>query len=482
MERTKYPERNKLTTNQLQVIAGKLSGRAALASRMGYQYDGTRDLYKALGYKKELNFIDYYVRYERQSIAKAIIDRPVKSTWQGPLELVEADKPKDTPFELEWDRLCRELGFKTILSAADRLTGIGRYGVLILGLDDAKGVEDWKNPVKSGSRKLRYVKAFSEDTATIEGVVKTASDPRYGKPLFYTIEVQDVNDASTRSIRVHHSRIVHIIDNPLESDIYGTPRLQPVFNNLMDIEKIVGGDAEMFWRGARPGYEGKVEKDFQMTEAMKQELIDHLDEYEHDLRRFLINEGVEIKALEQQISDPSPHFSVIISCISAETGIPQRVLMGSERGELASTQDTSEWKDYVQSRREDHAEPNIVRPFVSKLIEYGILPKPAKDYTVKWSDLYAMSEKERVEVGKARANALREYTYNPIAQGIIPPKVFYEEFLGFTKEQITLTVAMLNEVISEEELNRKIIEAIDAETTKPAAPFGQGQAAKGKEA
>jgi uncharacterized protein len=242
---------------------------------------------------------------------------------------------------------------------------------------------------------------------------------------------------------------------------------------LMDLEKLVGGDAEMFWRGARPGYSGEVNSDFQMTEGMKHELVKHLDEYEHDLRRFLIQEGVTIKALEQQIADPKSHFSVQVSCLSAVTGIPQRVLMGSERGELASTQDTSEWKDYVQGRREDHAEPNIVRPFVDRMITLGILPKPGKDYTVKWSDLYAVSEKERVEVGKARANALREYTYSPMAQGIIPPPVFYEYFLGFTKEQITLTEAMRDQIISEEELANKIIETIDAETTKP-EPFGGG--------
>jgi hypothetical protein len=237
----------------------------------------------------------------------------------------------------------------------------------------------------------------------------------------------------------------------------------------------------MFWRNARPGFQGKVEKDFQMTEGMRRELVEHLDEYEHDLRRFIINEGIDIEPLTQPISDPEPHFKVSISCISAQTGIPQRVLMGSERGELASTQDTSEWKDYVQSRREDFAEPAILRKFVDRLIELKILPQPSEDYTVKWSDLYAMSEKEKVEVGKARANALREYTYNPIAQGIIPPSVFYEYFLGFSTEQITLTNAMRDEIISEEELANKIIETIEAETKEDASPFGQGQAGQQKE-
>lgn len=474
MERTKYANDRKLTTQQLQAFASELVGRANLMARMGMQYSGSRDLYKALGYKKDLVFDDYLAKYQRHDMAKAIIDRPVRATWQGSLEMVESDKPKDTEFETTWDTLNRKLGIKSILSRVDRLTGIGRYGILFLGLDDVSSVNSLVNPVNEGKVKnLLYLKPFGESSAKISKLVETSSDERYGKPLLYEIVIQDVKNKNEYAVKVHHSRIIHIVDDPLESEVYGTPRLEAVFNRLMDLEKLVGGDAEMFWRNARPGYSGEVNPDFQMTEGMKHELVKHLDEYEHDLRRFLIQEGVTIKALEQQIADPKSHFSVQVSCLSAVTGIPQRVLMGSERGELASTQDTSEWKDYVQGRREDHAEPNIVCPFVDRMIALGILPKPGKDYTVKWSDLYAVSEKERVEVGKARANALREYTYNPIAQGIIPPPVFYEYFLGFTKEQITLTEAMRDQIISEEELANKIIETIDAETTK-SEPFGGG--------
>jgi hypothetical protein len=116
--------------------------------------------------------------------------------------------------------------------------------------------------------------------------------------------------------------------------------------------------------------------------------------------------------------------------ISAVTGIPKRILSGSERGELASTQDSGEWKTYVQSRREDHAEPRIIRPFIDRLIELGILPKPDKFYRIDWLDLFSVSEKERVDIGKARANAIREYTTNPMAEALIPADLFLETCLG----------------------------------------------------
>jgi hypothetical protein len=159
-----------------------------------------------------------------------------------------------------------------------------------------------------------------------------------------------------------------------------------------------------------------------------------------------------------------------MQCISSETGIPLRVLTGSERGELASTQDTTEWLTFVQARREDHAESRIVRPSIDRLIELGLLPAPSEDYTVAWKDLFSISEKSRVEIGKGRANALREYTYSPVAQAIIPPDAFLEKFLGFTTEEITLIRKMRDEQLGEDIMDI-VKESIDKEN-EPAPVMG----------
>ncbi len=450
MERSK-PSKQPLQLNaaQLQTLS-ELVGRAALAARMGEQYGGDRDVYMALGYSTKISFEDYLGRYLRQDIAKAVIDRPVKATWQGPVEVVESNKSKDTEFEKTWKDLDKQLGIKAKLTRLDRLTGIGRYGVLLLGLDDVANKEGLSEPVKEGQRKLLYIKPFSEKSALISTYVTDPKDERYGKPLMYEIKVADVANGSAATVKVHYTRILHVVDDPLESDIIGTPRLEAVFNRLMDLEKLIGGDAEMFWRGARPGYHGKVDPEYTMTEDAKTDLTDQLDEYEHNLRRFLINEGIDIEALAPQIADPANHVDIQIQMISAVTGIPKRILTGSERGELASSEDRGAWLAYVQSRREDFAEPAIVRPFIDKLLELGVLPEPADDYDVKWLDLFSVSEKDRVDIGKGRATALREYIQNPIATEVVPPEAFMEFFLGLTTEQITLINEMRQSEIDEE--------------------------------
>jgi len=486
MERTKHNGEDLAekiipkTVGQIKVFS-ELVNRLTLGYKMGVQYEGSRDLYKALGYKETLVFRDFYNRYTRQAMAKAIIDRPVMATWSGDLDLIEPEEAEDTEFEEAWDDLDRKLGMKTLLSRVDRLTGIGRYGVLLLGLNDVTNQQTFSQPAVRNNYKLIYVKPFGEETAKIESFETNAKNERYGKPLFYNINIVDAATQTAQTVRIHHTRIIHITDDNLESEVFGTPRLEPVFNNLMDLDKVTGGDAEMFWRGARPGYHGKLDPEFMATEAFKTKLQADLDEYEHNLRRFIINEGVDLKALEVQISDPTPHVDVILQNISAQTGIPKRVLTGTERGELASSQDTTEWLSYVQARREDHAEPRIVRPVVDRFIELGILPPPMNEsYQVKWADLFSISEKAKVDIGVKRAEALRNYTYNAMAQVIMPPDLFNEKCLGLTRDELTLAEKMRDEQLGEEVMDI-VKDTLDAQNAPPPAPV-QGTGGTGGKA
>jgi len=434
MERTKT-KMNK--DAQIQALS-QLVSRVMLASKLGMQYGTDRDLYQALGYPLTITYTDYAERHNRQDIARAVIDRPVKVTWQGDLAIIESDDDEETALEKAWKDLENRLGLKSRFMRLDKLAGIGAYGVLLLGLSDVGNRDDFASPVTSGQKKLLYVKPLGQGSAEISTWESHSKNPRYGLPLTYSVKVTESSSDSSSQIRVHHSRIIHVTDETLESEIEGTPRLEPVYNRLMDLEKLVGGDAEMFWRNARPGYSGELKEGFKMTATELDDLKDQIDEYEHGLRRFLINEGLNLKALTQQMADPKSHVDVQIQMISAVTGIPKRILTGSERGELSSSEDKGEWLTFVKSRREEYAEPRIIRPFVDRCIKYGILPPPKDSYFVQWEDLFAQSEKERVEIGKFRAEALSKYLSNPAAEMVLPPDSFLEYFLGFTDEEIEM--------------------------------------------
>jgi uncharacterized protein len=424
-------------------IYSELLNRMNLAIRMGEQYGGDRDIYEALGYKTELDFDDYYSRYIRQDIAKAIIDRPVKASWKGKLTIIENNKEKETNFEKEWKKLYEDMKFKSIFMRADKLTGLGRYSIILFGLNDVKSIDDWAKPSRSRGdkrKRLLYLKPLSEENAKILEFENNPSNKRFGLPKYYSVFIGTQTTGGQtveRSIKVHYSRVLHIVEDILESEVYGTPRLQAVYNRLMDLEKLVGGDAEMFWRGARPGYVGKLDPEYEISDTGMKELQEQVDEFEHNLRRILINKGVDYTSLQQQIADPSKHVDVQFQLISAVTAIPKRILTGSERGELSSAQDKQEYISYVAARREEQNEPMILRPFVDKLIELGVLSKP-KDgkFIVVWDKAFSMSDAEKVNMGKVRSIALKEYSVNPYAQELMPFEYFLEYLLGLDESQI----------------------------------------------
>lgn len=429
--------------NKLQTLS-ELISRANLATQLGLSYGGNRDLYKAFGYKKELTFVDYYSQYERQELATAIIDRPVNASWRGKVLALETSKAKESPFEKEWIKIEKKI--KHSLVMADKLTGIGRYSVLLLGFSDVKTIEDFAKPVQGQKLKLMYATPIYETLALIQEFDTDPLSQRYGKPLKYSITLSTANNG-TQSIVVHYSRVLHITENSLDG-VYGRPRLQPIFNRLQDVEKLSGGSAEMFWRGAQPGHAADVKDGYDISQATKDNLDAQMDEYIHNLRRIITTEGIDLKAIQQQIADPASQIDIQIMLISAQTGIPKRILTGSERGELSSAQDSGEFATLIDARRETFCEPQILNPLIERLMEYGVLPK-IEEFSIEWTSLHEKSEKEKAEVGKVRAEALRSYTTNGDAVMIMPPRAFYEFCLGLNTEQIELLEAMQNEFSTE---------------------------------
>lgn len=435
-----------------------LVSRANLAWRLGQQYGGDRDIYQALGYPIAIGYADRVARYARQDIAAAIIDRPVDATWSGGV-LLQESTDEDTPLEKDWSNLIKRRDLKLLskLARLDKLTGLGEYAVLLYGFSDVRSRLDFVNPV-TGTVQLVYVRPIGEGNAQITQWESDSNSPRFGMPLMYNLSFSSDEGNNVYNISVHHSRILHVADNVLEGTVKGASRLDPVWNRLMDLEKLVGGSSEMFWRGARPGYQARMDDDTMMTKEDEEGLQAQLDEYEHHLRRFLVSKGLDLKSLDQQLADPSAQVDVQIQMISAQTGIPKRILVGSERGELASSQDQEAWAAKIENRRNNFVGPEIIRAFADTCIAHGILapPKSENDYELLWESLYEKSDKEKAEVGEIRAKALAQYASQPTAEMLVPPDAFYRYFLGFGEPEIELITkiqeAAEEELGSEEEL------------------------------
>lgn len=414
-------------------------GRRAFAGRLGREYQGARDMYTALGYSKDLVFGDYFGRYDRQDIAYRIVNAPPDECWrEDPLVLDQDDKAGESAFEAKLKELVDENKIWSYLLRADTVSGIGRYGVVYLGFDDAVDEAGLLKEVQQGEgRKLLFMTPLSENNAEINEWDTNLTSPRFGRPKTYNLTFQTGKNASETAAHVHWSRVIHIAEGLTESETYGRSRLQQVMNRLIDLERVVGGSGEMFWRGAFFGLHADLKEDAVFDDA-NQSLDDfktQMEEYTHKMERIIRTQGVEIKPLSPTVVSPKDHADVIVDLIAAGTGTPKRILMGSERGELASSQDEKNWARKMETRRTRYVTPNIVRAVIDRLIEVGVLPEPANGYEVTWPPLLVMTEEEQANVNFKIVETIVKFADSIGAEGLMPRTFVLEKYLGLTEEE-----------------------------------------------
>lgn len=433
----------------LNLFANELMNRMTLAysaaGNIGVTHNGARDLYTILGYKKELCFDDYIWRYERQDIATRIVTAFPSACWSMKPIVSESDTPaNDTAFEKAFADMVIDNKVYHYLTRADKLSGIGKFGIIVLGFADSKKLS--QPVVKKQDMELIYMRPYHEGSVTIDEYETDATNKRYMLPKIYSVNtaVDEIANSSTQAsspalntVKVHWTRVIHIVPElGTENDIFGIPRLKNVYNRLQDVETISGGGAEMFWRGAFQGLAFKNDEGATMGDPEKAALEAEIEDYVNNMKRYIKLQNMDVNPIETQVADPKNHFDVQITLIAAAKEIPKRILIGSERGELASSQDEVNWNKKVDERRVDHSELIILRPFIDRMIEFGALPEPATPYEVVWPDLYAPSGEEKAKVAEALMRALKDYLTMPDGQMVIPNKMFLQKIMGFSEKEV----------------------------------------------
>ena len=403
-------------TRKFRTLTGLISRTLA-----GRSHNDERDVYKVAGYKMELQLDDYEQLYGREDIASRIIDAPPEETWRvEPRVFEDQDPTTETPFELAWNSLRERLRLFHYFQRVDKMAGVGHYAVLFIGVNDGADLESPITGV-SGPDAVLYLQALRESHATVATYETDRTNSRFDHPLYYDLNFSAARSTSGggRKQRVHWSRVVHVAEGLTDNEVFGEPRLLKVYNRIKDLQKLVAGGAEIWWNNARGGLQADVGDEASMGdlqggdegEGDYERLEQEMNEYFHGVRRVIRTRNVKLTPLNMTMADPEPMFKVIIALISAKSGIPKRVLVGSERGELASTQDERNWGKKIISRQEAYAEPMILRAFIDRLIQWKALPAPAEgqQYTVEWPDLLAPSRKDQAEVFTEQMKGLREY-------------------------------------------------------------------------
>jgi hypothetical protein len=462
-----------ITEKQAQLVMNDyLIQRSALFASV---LDNKHKINKDCGYPDKLGPNEYAQLYEREGLATRAVNILPEESWKFDPEIIETDDlDKETDFEKSWLALEEQLGMYALMERADKLSGVGRFGVILLGLNDSpdmwrpvKGVTDGRelkpgDPLPKPAQELRllYIRAFSEDVVDILEWEKDTKSPRYGQPTYYNINFQKVAEGTEPGLgtkKVHWTRIIHIADNVTNNTIYGTPRMQIVFNRLFDLRKICGGSGEMFWRGGFPGLGFKVDPTMKAASIDKESIRQEMADYSSGLNRYFAMEGMEVNSMAPTVADPTAHFEMNLKAVAVSLGVPYRIFAGSEQAVLASEQDKRSWNERLKKRQTKQVDPSIVKPLVSRLIVVGVLdyPKDGK-FIVKWQDLNTMSDAERATNANSETTAIVAYTNSQGADQMVPPLEYMTHVLKWDdkKAQAILKAA-------EEHIADKLQEKLD---------------------
>jgi len=376
--------------------------RAMLGSRLGMQFGGDRDLYASFGYLQQPQYQDYRNLFDRQGLATRAVEKFANDTWNRPPVIIDGDARSDneekaTPFLKGWNALSKRLKLWQAIRQADIMLGFSRYSVLFMGAPGEKFSEP------AGNDGLFYIQAFDESQAGIASYIKDTKSSLYGMPENYNVSFNAVDagiDISQGGL-VHYTRVIHVAENKLSSRIYGRPRLQTVINRLFDLEKVTGGGAEAAWLSVFKGMLLLTRDGAELPAKGSQEetyLNEQITNFMHRIQRFATLSDVDVHDLGVDSINIGDIYGVLSDDFAGSLGIPKRILYGSERGELASSQDKTEWNGVIDSRRTNFAEPEVLNPVIDWCIVHKAVPAPASgSYSTEWAEVYPMSKKERVE-------------------------------------------------------------------------------------
>lgn len=395
--------------------------------------------------------------FDRNGVAHRVVTLWPDECWVGLPDVHETEDTKDaTEFEKKWDLLYQKKHVLHFLKRMDTLSGIGRYGIMLLGIDDGgkldtpvESVEgvDGMMPVgfKGGGEEhqLLFLKCFDESAVTIEKREKDTGSARYGLPLFYKVTMEDVTTGGTeglsKDIRIHWTRVLHYADNRLTSELYGDSRLYAVYNNLLDLRKISSSSGEMFWRAGVSGTSWGIDPDLvpagtELTADQKTSMKSALSDYYDGMQRYLFSSGMKPQDIAPKLTDPSPYVRSQIQLICIGIDVPYRVFMGTEEGKLAGEQDRKTWLERVGGRQENYITPLIIRPFVERLQLMGVLPMTEKPCIVAWPERDTPSEKDKAEIAKFQTEAMAKYVQGQV-DALMSEKDFLVTILGLDEDK-----------------------------------------------
>lgn len=448
-------------------LRNAIMSRATLLQKL---FAPHRDIEKECGHPASLTVANFHDSFIRGDIAKRVVQLFPDETWSEDPVVYETEDEEETEFEKAWAELIKSMPIFPLLHRGDILSGIGHFGIIIMGVDDGKALHEplaeikvdgtsnlTANATKPG-RKLLYLRPLEEMYVRISTVESDESNPRFGLPTEYEVQFVDpkemvaTGDAPTKTgpvLKVHWSRVIHLADNRTNNEVWGEPRMEVVYNRLMDLRKVAGGSGEMFWKGGFPGISFETHPGLQEEVVVDKEATrEQLFAYMEGLQRYLLSENMTAKSLVVQVADPTAHVDTQLKLIGIALGVPWRILAGSEAAQLASEQDSKAWSKRISRRRAEYVNPYVIKPFIDRLVMIGILPNPKKGFVVDWGDTNNLNTAQGAKIAETKTNAMARYVQSG-ADAVMAPYHYFTKVLGMSDAEAKSIIESAEEHVEE---------------------------------
>ena len=378
-------------------------------------------------YKEVINYENLRLFYDRIGLANKIVNIYPEFIWSNEIEIREEDKELDKDvLSDQFKQLFLRSKLKIIntLKHIDIMLGYSRYAVMFLGFKNESKLED---PVKGKKNinDLLFVRAYDEKSCSFgEGDIEwKAENPRYGLPKRYHLKI--MNDQKTRGFEVHHSRIIHFSDGNIENELYGIPRLRHIYNDLENLVKISGAACESIYLNGLGALSVNSEMPFEDFAVSKQafdeyvkSIIDNAVDFFKNKYKVFVSNQASVTPFHFPLINPKETYEMLIQIIAGAVGIPMRILLGTERGELASSQDAAFFIGNVKRRQRGFCERDMLRVVIDRFMELGIFVE-STNYNVLWGDLVTQKDQERVAIIKQIIDTMDIIARNPSIGDIV---------------------------------------------------------------
>lgn len=370
----------------------------------GYFEAAKHSHYTDFGWPVSVEFKMLHDMYRRNGLAKAGVNLTKGKTWEDYPALWENEEPQETKAEKDIADRFEHLRLWQRVADADRRALVGGYSGLILRFADNKAFREPVGRVPGGLMGLvEVIPAWRSQLEVSEWDTDERSDT-YGQPKMFQFNesaLGGANQTNLRSFEVHPDRVVIWSE---DGTVHAESALLAGYNDLMTCEKVSGAGGEGFWKNAKSGLSLEMDKEARLEDMAKamgvplDEVVDAMDEqiadFNQGLDKVLMLQGMTAKTMGVTLPSPEHFFNIALQSFAASLSIPVKILIGSQTGERASTEDAREWAKVNNARRVDICRPNL-RTLIDRLVRFGIIQD--KSWVIGWTDLTEATMGEKID-------------------------------------------------------------------------------------